>query len=295
MYKDIDKLFINIFEEQLGTISQNLANELKKIIQVECKIGKDYIIDAAFSPEKRGKPKSGGIDNKISLALNSLEHNLRALKREQYFLILETLLEANDEQADNIHELFYAISMVLLRYINSQKLIDKIAKRISLYKLTQSNELSNPAETAEYIRSLSEIIFNSVKEQEKLRAKKIVDALMQFIHENLHEDLSLTKLAEKVNYSPAYLSRLFKQESGINPSDFILNARIEMAKELLIGGRLQVNQIAKRVGYASSHSFTRTFKNITGFSPQEYKNNKIQNNKEKGCSLQKVNLIEKKG
>ena len=110
---------------------------------------------------------------------------------------------------------------------------------------------------------------------EKKGAHYVIAMLMRYINENLHEDLSLSSLAEKANYHPSYLSRLFKHVAGTNPSDFILNARIDKAKELLIGGKFQVNKVAKQVGYASSHSFARVFKGMTGVSPQEYKNSKL--------------------
>ena len=116
---------------------------------------------------------------------------------------------------------------------------------------------------------------DTTAKKEKKGSSNIVATLMRYINENLHGDLSLSSLAEKVNYHPSYLSRLFKQKAGTNPSAYILNARINKAKELLHSGKLQVNKVAQTVGYSSSHSFTRIFKFMTGLSPQEYKNSKI--------------------
>ena len=92
-----------------------------------------------------------------------------------------------------------------------------------------------------------------------------------YIGEHLGEDLSLVRLAGYIHFNPSYVSRLFKQECGVNLSEYIESARIDRAKELLKNDKLKVLEIGVRVGYEASQSFTRFFKKATGVTPQEYR------------------------
>jgi AraC family transcriptional regulator len=55
-----------------------------------------------------------------------------------------------------------------------------------------------------------------------------------FVHEYLHEDVSLIQTAEEAKLSPGYFSQMFRQSTGVAPHQFVLRARVERAKELLV-------------------------------------------------------------
>src|SRR5258708_2897728 len=55
-----------------------------------------------------------------------------------------------------------------------------------------------------------------------------------FVHENLHEDVSLMQMAEEVQLSPAYFSQMFRQSTGVAPHQFFLRPRVERPKKLLL-------------------------------------------------------------
>lgn len=103
------------------------------------------------------------------------------------------------------------------------------------------------------------------------RSMEIVDKVKSYIEGHLHEDISLVSLAEVVHFNPSYLSRFFKQQTGLNLSDFVQNVKVERAKHMLADPNRRVNEIAEALGYGSSSNFTRSFKRITGLTPQEYR------------------------
>jgi two-component system response regulator YesN len=78
-------------------------------------------------------------------------------------------------------------------------------------------------------------------------------------------------LAEIVNLNPSYLSRLYKQLTGVNVTDTILDVRISRAKRLLKESNLKVHDIAAKVGFDSDAYFIRSFKKKCGMTPQEYR------------------------
>ncbi|MNI88343.1 HTH-type transcriptional activator Btr [compost metagenome] len=107
--------------------------------------------------------------------------------------------------------------------------------------------------------------------EQKKRADHTISFLEDFIKEHLDEDLSLVRLAELVYLNPSYLSRIYKQETGRNLTEFIDSIRLLKAKDLLKNDNMRINDIARRVGYETATSFTRFFKKATGCSPQEYR------------------------
>jgi len=101
---------------------------------------------------------------------------------------------------------------------------------------------------------------------------KVIQKIKSYISENLEKDLSLTRLAEVVYLNPSYLSRLYKQATGENLSDYITERRIAHARELLASTNMKISDISAAVGISNPAYFTILFKKYTGISPQQYRN-----------------------
>ncbi len=93
----------------------------------------------------------------------------------------------------------------------------------------------------------------------------------KYLKNNIKRDISLNDVAKSVGLSSAYFSRLFKQETGENFIDFLINARMEKAKEYLSNSDYKTYEISELVGYSKSKYFSKIFKNYTGYTPTEYK------------------------
>lgn len=110
--------------------------------------------------------------------------------------------------------------------------------------------------------------FFCTRQQRVLRER--VDKVMAILRENLVEPPSLDELARRVNSSPFYLSRMFKQETGMTITQFLRQARMERAAELLRTGRCNVTEAAMAVGYSSLGHFSTTFQQTFGCCPGLY-------------------------
>lgn len=93
----------------------------------------------------------------------------------------------------------------------------------------------------------------------------------RFIEANLHDDLNRERIAGHVYLNPAYLSRLFRKETGMSLTDYIVERRMEKVKELLAKTNAKISDIALSVGYANFSHFSKQFKRSTGLTPQEYR------------------------
>lgn len=92
----------------------------------------------------------------------------------------------------------------------------------------------------------------------------------QYISANYAEKITLEQMAERVYFSPAYLSRVFKEETGVGFSTYLANVRIEKSKTLMKNKTLTLSEIAQAVGFEDQSYFTKTFKRVTGETPKKY-------------------------
>lgn len=95
--------------------------------------------------------------------------------------------------------------------------------------------------------------------------------VMQVIDQHYHELLTLDDLADVANWSVAHLHDVFKQYTGTSPHQALLRRRIHAAREKLIASNDRVKTIAHTCGFNSSTNFCRTFKQVTGQSPVDYR------------------------
>ncbi len=94
--------------------------------------------------------------------------------------------------------------------------------------------------------------------------------LLQYIDDRLHEKITVEELAELLHYHPNYFYRVFKRLTGSTPNAYILNRRMERAKQLLLTTRWPVKEIAEAAGM-ELHYFSAQFKRYAGCSASEFR------------------------
>lgn len=112
------------------------------------------------------------------------------------------------------------------------------------------------------------------KSASKQDVSAVVQKVKQIIQNRYNEDISLDLLADEVGFAPAYLSYIFKKETGENIIKYLTDYRMEQAKVFLDEGVLKIVQIAKQCGYENQSYFNRLFKNAYGITPKQYREKK---------------------
>ncbi|MFD0672258.1 response regulator [Cohnella sp. GCM10027633] len=107
-------------------------------------------------------------------------------------------------------------------------------------------------------------------------ASAVIAKIQAYIQDNIHKELSRDDIANSVYRNPAYLSRLFRKETGLSLSDYIVGLKIERVKKLLRETNDKISNIAEGLGYLHFSYFAKLFKKTTGYTPQEYRK-KYQN------------------
>ncbi|MCR8630923.1 AraC family transcriptional regulator [Paenibacillus radicis (ex Xue et al. 2023)] len=110
-----------------------------------------------------------------------------------------------------------------------------------------------------------------VKQRVESQYLNTAHQMVQLIHEQYDQDISLESCADQLKFHPVYLSRVFKKEIGVTFIDYLTDYRVNMAKKLLETTNLKISEIAERLNYNSSTGFIRTFRKITGVTPGQYR------------------------
>lgn len=99
---------------------------------------------------------------------------------------------------------------------------------------------------------------------------RLANQVKKYIEDHFQEELSLDILADKMEISPKYLSRIFKQSIGVNLSEYLMYIRIENAKKMLLAD-MSMKDVMEKIGMNNRTTFTRAFKRLEGITPNEYR------------------------
>jgi AraC family transcriptional regulator len=136
----------------------------------------------------------------------------------------------------------------------SQLLVDSLTIALSIHLLRNYSNLHKPLRT--YTGGLP---------------KRKLQQAIAYIHDHLAENLTIAAIADELEMSQYYFSRLFKQVIGVSPYRYVMEQRIEAAKHLLKRTPLPISMIADRVGFANQNQLTVQFRNLMGTTPSNYR------------------------
>ncbi|MEK3888094.1 response regulator transcription factor [Bacillus sp. FSL K6-3431] len=157
----------------------------------------------------------------------------------------------------------------LISYIHYSVQIDKYYRHTtSIEKLVYA---SNITQIAEVLQDYCEELLHTINNQNDTRSP-IVQNVLEYMHANYDQELSLKTLSQRFHVNPIYLGQLFQKELGIVFSEYINHYRLEKAKELLKNTHLRAGDIGKQVGYSDTTYFYKQFKKSVGATPTEWRN-----------------------
>lgn len=185
--------------------------------------------------------------------MNGLE-----LAKNIYFAYPNTkvvILSGHDDFEFARQAISYQVEDYLLKPVTSETLLNTLNK----IKFKIRKDYESLAQTAQ---SLS----HNISQEE------LVQAIELFIKENYNKNLSLKEIANHLNFSVDYLSKIFKKHRQETPIKYMTRLRINEAKRILSTGlEMDIKTIGELVGYDDPYYFSRVFKNNTGYYPSEFR------------------------
>jgi len=128
---------------------------------------------------------------------------------------------------------------------------------------------ADPVETL--IAYLNVLKHHSASKSGHNKAAVYAKSAKDFIETNYHRRPSITELAKHLSISQSYLYRVFSEEYGVSPKEYLNQCCMEQAKSLLRTGNMNISQIAASVGYTDVLAFSAFFSKRKGCSPRAYR------------------------
>ncbi|WP_249861213.1 response regulator [Paenibacillus konkukensis] len=190
---------------------------------------------------------------------------------ERLNYIFEELSGNGMDTAESLSEVFLSLSnaYAYLIHMNGLQMADVLEDSY------RSGTHASAFRTVKQLHGWASQALERIKERigagAKVNKSALVLQIHQYIERHLSEDVTLQAISEHVHLHPAYLSAAYKQETGVNLSEYIYRYRMEKAAYLLRNSKAKIYEIAAQLGYQYTPYFTKLFKNYYEVSPQEYR------------------------
>ncbi|GBF77443.1 DNA-binding response regulator [Paenibacillus sp. 598K] len=176
-------------------------------------------------------------------------------------------------EVEVLSEIYYGLGYLLISLTNRNR-SGAISREAFDYQWKSLGEHSSWEQALRYLDDRLDSWVHWQEEQREENTHSIIGQLKKYIADHLDQDVSLSRLSDIVYLNPSYLSRLFKQQTGIGVLDYTKEMKILKAQDLLSHSALKIHEVASRVGFDSANYFGRFFKKETGMTPQEYRDRK---------------------
>lgn len=184
---------------------------------------------------------------------------------------------------------YFVLMMDRIKHLNDNSKRNKIVEALVLASHASKVDDTDEIDYFDYTRNIDDLIELSdnqliewafqkfvditgyVKKHNSIDySNKIVQATKEYLEAHYAEGISLDDVAEHVNISPQYFSKLIKKNTGFNFIDWLSMLRVKKAKEFLTNPNLTIKEVCYMVGYKDPNYFSRIFKKRIGMTPSEY-------------------------
>ena len=139
--------------------------------------------------------------------------------------------------------------------------------------LTEINKFNNMGEAKQWVIAVCSRLMDSIALERQSSYKQLIDQAKEYIRSHYEEsDISIGKVCQHLHISTGYFSSIFKKEMKMTFVSYLLQIRLEAAKEMLRSTELKAFEIAEKIGFADPNYFSFCFRKKYGQSPKEYKN-----------------------
>ncbi|MDF2713085.1 MAG: AraC family transcriptional regulator [Paenibacillus sp.] len=239
-----------------------------------------YIEYGYFMPDVRIFPASRfgeierGSDEIPESVFDSFSEALRAKDRRQVRHVMEDVAAAMEKgtvSAERGHECWRKLIEAYRQYVKEMHL--KSDEIIGPELLQKFRRIDGSGEMQSWLIAAAEATFDYLEQRARNKTSEAIEQIKAFVERHLSRDLSLNAVAESVRLHPGYISKRFKEETGVNFVDYVNQRRIQAAVHWLHTTDRSVEQIASSVGFNTTAYFIRKFKDVYGLTPKAYQAN----------------------
>lgn len=243
-------------ENARGLMEERFIEGTWKLLEGSLPVGKNFAEQTVFADFRL----------QMSQALESLE----VFPVRDAMLQLKTKMLSLEEITG--HELLQAAKELIHLYLFSMKNyripIEENLQEKLLYGI---ENCASAAELFDYLIREITISYEKAARQKRQDENRPVRAVKQFVAAHYAESLTLEQASDIAGLSPAYLSTVFKKDTGMTFLEYLSKVRMDKAKQLLKETNRTVADICAAVGYSDVRYFTKSFTKYSGLKPNEYR------------------------
>lgn len=172
----------------------------------------------------------------------------------------------NIKRTPNVSYAIYIWTQILSVLCKNMYLDDILNKHV----IADFNQLNTLIDIEEFFSELCDKTIQYYLEHIQSESQYCTDA-KKYIEDNYTKDFSISEVADYLNISYQYLSKIFKVDCGNSMSDYLNAIRIEKGKEYLCNTNDSFAVIAQKIGYNNVQSFQRFFKKFENITPSDYR------------------------
>jgi AraC-like DNA-binding protein len=188
------------------------------------------------------------------------------------FKIKETLDFLNERYPKEGDSPFWKLDYENYFFYNNLELATTINKLIKecMSKAITKDALADLTLQELLVRIIQSQSMKTVESSQQLDSTNPIHHIVQYIRQNIQENISLKVLSDKACMSSTSFYRSFKRELGMSPIEFILNEKIKFAKNLLNNPKINISEVSYASGFEDANYFIRLFKKHEGVTPKQY-------------------------
>ena len=239
---------------------------------------------AAFDMLQDEGPQRSTVSNRRSLDFYPVDKEavfLRACRSYDGSAALEAAENIVDDLVNpeaSLMDARFAVTEFLIVFRREWETVSGTRKRRAMANLLREALLCNEYDVLRewfllVVRDLVQNIIGSGWNESGRREELILRKVKHFIDLNNLREVNLESAADSIGITASYLSRMFKEKTGQNFQDYVIERRMATAAGLLRETSLSTGDIAYQVGYGDVSYFSRIFRKYFGSSPREYRKN----------------------
>lgn len=219
--------------------------------------------------------KDAHLFNNLNEILTGVQDVLRTGKTDEVIKLIKSRLDKLTGYKSipyyYVQQVYCHLLSVLLRTIYEMNILPEQLYGMPVHLYGELFKKETLPELEKWYFDLVERACTAINERKATKTSHVINSAVSYIKANCNKDISLGEVAEHVNLNPSYLSRLFKEETGIQFVEYVRTVKMEIAKDLLKNSNKKIYEICEELGYLNVQYFSTIFKNTVGVTPMEYK------------------------
>lgn len=253
---------------------RNLFIEAEKHARLRFVFGKQSIVFPEHTAQLVNEHEHNHmIGDKADELIEALKDQNRDKTLEELDNLLRHIGSYHFGKIEEAYMSYFEIIFILIKVIEGggEEAEKVFGNDTGMYKQITMFETSQ--EINEWIRDRAIQVLDFMKNHKKTKMIDSISQALDLIQMHFgNENLSLKMVSRYVSLSENHFSMLFTKAVGIPFTDYMINLRINKAKELMEDPNLKIYEICESVGYRSVEHFSRIFKKVTGYSPNSFRN-----------------------